>query len=302
MPKNLKHIISAGWTNLKRNSYLSFGTIGVMVLALILFLGLLSFQYLATNVVSSLEQKIDISAYFKADAGEDQILKVQGEIKNISGVSDVKYISKDQALADFKARHSGNELIKESLAQLDTNPLAASLNIKTRDSAQYASIAKFLEDVRFKSLVDKVNFYENKDVIEKIQNIANTVRSWGLAIVLLIALIAVLITFNTIRLTIYNQKQEIEIMRLVGASNWHIRGPYLVEGGFYGLFSALIAMALFYPGIYFASDKISSFEPALDIFGYMFSNLIQVFLLTVFLGIALGTLSSTIAIRRHLKV
>jgi cell division transport system permease protein len=188
------------------------------------------------------------------------------------------------------------------LAQLDFNPLAASLNIKARDSTQYASIVQFLENNKFRSIIDKIDFYENKGVIERIQKISGGIRDWGLAATLILAVIAVLVTFNTIRLTIFNQKQEIEIMRLVGASNWHIRGPYLVEGGLYGLFAALAALAIFYPVVFFVSDKISSFAPDINLSSYFFGGIAQIFLLVIFLGIFLGVTSSFIAIRKHLKV
>ena len=111
-----------------------------------------------------------------------------------------------------------------------------------------------------------------------------------------------MVTFNTIRLTIYNKKQEIEIMRLVGASNWHIRGPFMVEGGIYGLFAALLALIIFYPAVYYASGKLAVVAPSLNLFGHFLGNIGWMFLALVGSGLALGVLSSFIAIRRHLKI
>ena len=274
----------------------------MMALTLLLFLGLLAVQFTASQIVASLQGKIDISAYFTPDAAEDQILQLKSDLQSLGEVASIAYISREQALADFKERHAQDQLIQESLAQLDFNPLAASLNIKAKDSAQYASIVQFLENNKFRSIIDKIDFYENKGVIERIQKISGGIRDWGLAATLILAVIAVLVTFNTIRLTIFNQKQEIEIMRLVGASNWHIRGPYLVEGGLYGLFAALAALAIFYPVVFFVSDKISSFAPDINLSSYFFGGIAQIFLLVIFLGIFLGVTSSFIAIRKHLKV
>ncbi len=299
---NLKHIVGTGWTNFRRNGYLSFGATGIMALALILFLSLLSFQFLTSQVVATLQDKIDISAYFTQDATEDQVLKVKSDLQALPEVASVNYISRDQALADFKARHAQDQLIQDSLAQLDTNPLTASLNIKSKDSSQYAAIAQFLNDSKFKSVIDKVSFYENKDVISRVQSLSTGVKTWGLAVALVLALIAVLVTFNTVRLTIYNQKQEIEIMRLVGASNWHIRGPYLVEGGLYGFFAAAIALVAFYPVIYLVSDKISSFVPQVNLFGFFIGGAFEVLPTVILLGVFLGMASSAIAIRKHLKI
>jgi cell division transport system permease protein len=302
MAMNLKHIVGTGWTNFRRNGYLSFGATGIMALALILFLSLLSFQFLTSQVVATLQDKIDISAYFTQDATEDQVLKVKSDLQALPEVASVNYISRDQALADFKARHAQDQLIQDSLAQLDTNPLTASLNIKSKDSSQYAAIAQFLNDSKFKSVIDKVSFYENKDVISRVQSLSTGVKTWGLAVALVLALIAVLVTFNTVRLTIYNQKQEIEIMRLVGASNWHIRGPYLVEGGLYGFFAAAIALVAFYPVIYLVSDKISSFVPQVNLFGFFIGGAFEVLPTVILLGVFLGMASSAIAIRKHLKI
>ncbi len=302
MATGLKRIINVGWTNFRRNSYLSFAATGIMALALILFLGLLTVQLLSSQIVTSLEDKIDISAYLKQDATEDQALKIKSDLSALSEVERVDYISKDQALSDFKSRHSQDQLIQDSLAQLDSNPLAASLNIKTKDSTQYASIAQFLENNKLRNVIDKINFYENKGVIERIQAISGAINNWGLAITLVLALIAVLVTFNTVRLTIYNQKQEIEIMRLVGASNWHIRGPYLAEGALYGLFASAIALAIFYPVIYLVSDKVMAFAPQVNLSGYFFGGIAQIALMVCGLGVILGAGSSAIAIRKHLKI
>lgn len=302
MINSFKKVFDIAWTNLKRNSYLSWGATGTLALTLILFLGLLSLQFLSTQVVDSLKDKIDVSAYFKTEAQEAQILEIKSDLEKHSLVESVTYTSRDQALADFKDRHKDDELIQESLTQLDDNPLQASLNIKSKDPSRYSEITKFLEDHPSKEAIAKINFYENQGVIDRIQSISNAVGNWGLAVTLFVGLIAVLVTFNTIRLTIYNQKQEIEIMRLVGASNWYIRGPYLMEGGLYGLFAAVLALAVFYPVIYFLSDKVENFVVAVSMIGYFGANVVWVFLLTVFLGILLGVASSYITISKHLKI
>jgi cell division transport system permease protein len=274
---------------------------GIMSLSLVLFLGLLATQFITNKVVVSLQEKVDISAYFKTDATEEDIMKMKSDLSARADIKSVDYTSREQALEEFKKRHEGDPLIQESLAQLDENPLAASLNIKTQNIGQYASIVSFLEGSKFKEFIDKINFYENQTVIERIEKLSMSLKTWGLTAIALIALIAALVTFNTVRLTIYNQKREIEIMRLVGASNWHIRGPYLVEGGFYGLFAALIALAVFYPIVYAVSDKITYFTEAVDLQKYFVGGVIQIVPLTVLLGMTLGTLSSLIAIRKHLK-
>ena len=297
-----KRVFNVGWTNFKRNTYLSMGTTGVMVLVLFLFSGLMSLNYLASQIVSGLEAKVDVSVYFKNDASEQEITQVKSDLESLGTVKNVDYVSKDQALSEFKARHAGDTLVQDSLAELDENPLQASLNVKADDSSQYASIVTFLEGNKFRSLVDKINFYENEQVIQRVLAISGGVRNWGFLLTMALALIAVLVTFNTVRLTIYSQKQEIEIMRLVGGSNWHIKAPYLVEGGLYGALAAGIVAVIFYPATFFISPKVESLMPGVSLISYFVSNIFQFVPLIFFLGILLGVTSSFVAIRRFLKV
>ena len=302
MREHLKRVFNVGWTNFKRNSYLSMGTTGVMVLVLFLFSGLISLSYLSSQIVSSLEEKVDVSVYFKNDASEGEIAKVKSDLESLGTVKNVEYVSKDQALNEFKERHAGDTLVQDSLAELDENPLQASLNVKADDSSQYASIVTFLEGNKFRSLVDKINFYENEQVIARVLAISSGLRNWGFLLTMALALIAVLVTFNTVRLTIYSQKQEIEIMRLVGGSNWHIKAPYLVEGGLYGVLAAGIVAVIFYPVAYFISPKIESLMPGVSLISYFVSNIFQFVPLLFFIGILLGATSSFVAIRRFLKI
>ena len=281
---------------------MSFGTTGIMTLTLLLFLGLLMFQFTTSQVVSELQDKVDISAYFKIEAAESDILDVKSDLESLPEVEVVEYTSRGDALNQFKERHADNVLIQDSLAQLEDNPLQASLNIKAGDSSQYASIASFLEKNDSQGAIDKINFFENELVITRVHAISNGIRNWGMIGTAVLMAIAVMVTFNTIRLTIYNQKQEIEIMRLVGASNWHIKGPYMAEGAFYGIFAAVFALAVSYPALLLTSDKILVFAPTVDLMAYFTANLWQVLLVLFAGGIVLGVISSTIAIKKHLEI
>src|SRR3989344_5414430 len=165
MYTNLLRILSSGWTNFRRNSFLSFGTTGIMTLTLLLMMGLLLFQFTTSRIVMDLEDKVDISAYFKIEATEGEILEVKSKLEDLPEVEFVEYTSRDKALEEFKQSHADNALIQESLAQLEENPLQASLNIKAINSSQYASIAGFLDADSFKQAIDKINFFENELVI-----------------------------------------------------------------------------------------------------------------------------------------
>lgn len=302
MKESLQRMFQTGLTNFRRNSYLSFGTTGVMVLVLVLFSGLLAVNFLSSQIVLNLQDKVDISAYFKADISEEDILNIKSELELMDNVKKVEYISASQALVEFKERHAGDAIIQDSLSELDFNPLQASLNIKANESSQFASIAQFLEANKFRAVIDKINFYENEKVISRLQNISSGIQNWGFIFTMVLAVIAVLVTFNTIRLTIYNQRHEIEVMRLVGGSNWHIKTPYLIEGGLYGVFAATVTAVIFYPTIFLVSPKIELLMPGISLMSYFMANIFQFLFLVFSVGILLGVISSLVAIRQFLKV
>lgn len=281
---------------------MSFGTTGVMTLVVLLFLGLLGVNFVSSKIVSDLRDKVDVAAYFKPEASEDEILRVKSDLEALPIVSEVVYISRDQALENFKASYAGQTDIQESLDLLNFNPLEASLDVKPTNPGDFAAVVAALEASRFRTLIDKIDFYENEKVIQRVQSISTGIQGWGLIATLILAAIAVLVTFNTIRLTIYNQRQEIEIMRLVGGSNWFIRTPYLVEGALYGFFAAILALVIFYPTVLFVSSKVGNLMEGLNLFGYFMSNIIVIILVAVVGGVLLGSISSFIAIRRFLRI
>lgn len=300
--ENIIRIFKQGWLNFRRNSWLAFGTIGTMILALLIFSGLVVFNVLSQNIISDLEGKVDITAYLKKDVNEEEVLKLKKDLEKLPEIEFVNYISSQKALEEFKIRHRSEEIIQQALSELDENPLQASLEIKAKKTNQYASLANFLENSKYKELIDKINFYENEKVIKRVESISNGLKKGGILTTLLLSLIAILVTFNTIRLTIYSQKQEIEIMRLVGASNWYIRGPFLVEGGIYGIIAGLIVLLIFYPILYFVSPKINSLIPSVNLSSYFAKFFGQMLILIVGSGITLGIISSFVAIRKYLRI
>ena len=273
-----------------------------MTLTLLLLLGLLSFRFFTTGLVTTIEEKVDISAYFKVETSEEQILSVKSDLEKLPEIVKVTYISRAQALEEFKERHKKNPEIIESFELLDDNPLKAALNIRAQDSSQYAVVAGFLEGTKYKPAIADVSYNENQEVIDKIHSFSSALGTWGLAVTIIVAAVAIMVTFNTIQLTIYNQRQEIEIMRLVGASNWQIRGPYLAEGAYYGILAAIIASVIFYPVIYMISQKLLIFIPDLSLFDYMADYSLSIIGVMLGAGIIIGVISSVIAIKRHLYI
>jgi cell division transport system permease protein len=151
-------------------------------------------------------------------------------------------------------------------------------------------------------VIDKINYQQSKPLIEKLTNFSNSVKRTGIIVSIILSIIAGLVTFNTIRLAMYNFRDEVGVMRLVGADNWFIRGPFLVEGIIYGIISAVATLIIFLPLIYFLSPKISLLAPGLNIFQWFIHNIILLLLLQIAVGIILGGASSMVAIRKYLRV
>ena len=298
----LSRVFKAGSLSFWRNRWVSTATVLVMVITLALISGLVVVSAITGAVLNDLQQKVDITVYFDVETTEDEIQSVKSELEQFPEVEAVEYVSRDDALARFRESYTQNQLIQASLDEVGDNPLQASLNIQARDISEYGSIASFLESRRFAELIDSVNFRENQRVIERLSSIISFVRRAGLILAVVLTAVAILVAFNTIRLTIYSMREEIGVMRLVGGSNWYIRGPFIVEGALYGLVAAIIAFLLFLPVILFTSPRLVGFLPGIELSQYFAQNWWQIFALQIVLGIALGIISSFIAMRRYLRI
>ena len=298
----LSRIIKYGFLGFWRNGWLSTATIVVMILALLVFEGLIIANVVTQTALNSLQDKIDISVYFKGEASEDEILKIKSSLEAMTEVKKADYISKDKALEIFRSRHKEDETISAALEELSENPLAASLNIKAYDPQNYQAINTYLEQDIYKSSIEKISYAKNATVINRLIKIIDTFKNLGFLSTIIFASIAVLITFNTIRLAIYSNRDEIGIMRLVGASNFFVRGPYIVEGLIYGIISGLLSFLFIVPFVYYTSHYVEIFIPEMNLWNYIVSNSIILPGYQIIFGISLGIISSSIAIRRYLHI
>ncbi len=297
----VKRIVKAGFINFWRNGWVSLATILVMVITLFVLGALIFGRTLLNSALAQIENKVDITVYFKTDAAENDIIAIKDRLSKMDEVKEVDYVSADEALQEFRDRHIDNALITQSLDELGQNPLGANLNVKAKDSSQYESISRFLEASAISS-IDKINYGQNKVVIDRLSNILAASRNTGIGITLVLSIIAVLVAFNTIRLAIYTSRDEIAVMKLVGASSRYVRGPFLVEGVMHGIFAGFITMLLFYPLTLWLGPLAEQFFGGPNLFAYYISNFFQLFGILILVGVFLGSVSSLIATRRYLKV
>lgn len=285
-----------------RNGWASVSALLVMMLALFVFLALIIFNVLTVNALNVLRDKIDISVYFQPNVSEDDITKVRQSLESLKEIKSIQYISRNEALALFQERHKNDETISKAISVLDDNPLSASLNIKANDPRDYPVIASYLNNDNLKNLIDQVNYNQNQLVINRLAKILETGGKIGLGLTVILSLVAIFVTLNTIILAIYSTKDEISIMRLVGASNKFIRGPYIIQGALYGIFAAILSLILMAPLIYLASPYVKILMPEMNLQGYFYKNLLKMLGYQLLFGITLGTVSSIIAVRKYLKI
>jgi len=296
-----KRIIKSGWKSFRRNGGLSIATIFIMVMTISLVTSLFLSQKTSDFLITSLEEKVDMAVYFTEEPTNEEILTIQEELAGLPEVKKLEYISKEEALAKFVERHQGEAVIMESLEEVGGNPLLSSINIKAWEASQYAAISAFLDTASFRPLIAKVDYSQKKPAIEKLFSLTSNINTTGIVLSIILAIVAILIAFNTVRIAIYNSKEEIETMRLVGASNRFIRGPFLVQGMISGILAVLITFLVFSVAVWFLSPKIDIIIPGLGLSSYFFSNFLVILLLQLAAGVGLGVMASFLAVRKYLK-
>ncbi|MAG12300.1 hypothetical protein CL630_00610 [bacterium] len=303
---NIKRVIRAGFLNFWRNGFVSLAAILVITITLFLIGSLIFFSAVLNFSLEELKNKVDINVYFAVSAPEDDMFALKGNIETLPEVASVEYTSREKALEEFKERHSSDFLTIQALEELDENPLGASLNIRAKETSQYESIARFLEDANalesgVGSIIDSINYHQNKVAIDRLGRVVDGAETLGVAIIIVMAIISIVIVFNTVRLAIYTSREEIGVMRLVGAENRFIRGPFIIEGIIYGFTSSIVSLVIFYPVTAWLGSATERFFGGINVFDYYIQNFGQIFLVIIVSGIILGAISSYFAVRRYLS-
>ncbi len=302
---DLQRIIRTGFINFKRSGLVSAASVLVVTITLSVITSLIFLQGILHTSLTLMKEKVDVAVYFLPGTEIEKISNVQKSLETMPEVSSVSLTTSEEALEDFRERHKNDYLTLQALDEISKNPLGASLSIKAKDPSQYESVVKFLEGnseviQAVKADLDRINYYQNKIVIDKLTQIIKGANRLGILVSFILILISIIITFNTIRLTIYYAREEIGIMRLVGAGNAYIRGPFIVEGIIYGLIATLVTLVLFIPITLWLGQNLSEFL-GINAWNFYINNLLKIIGIVLGSGLILGSLSSTIAIRRYLK-
>jgi len=304
---SFRRIIKTGFINFWRNGFVSISSIVVMTITLFVIGSLIFINALLQSSLELIRDKVDVNVYFAIDASEESILHVKEVLEQKPEVESVVYTSRDEAYERFKERHKDDEIELQALEELNDNPLLASLAVKASDPSYYEGIAEFLKtdsstlNTDGAPIIANINFYENKTTIEKLQLVVKGIETFGLVVSTVLVVVSVVIVFNTVRMAIYISRDEVSVMRLVGASDAYIRGPFVFEGMMYGIISALITLILFYPLTLWLGPATQSFFGNINLFTYYMSHFGPLFLIITSTGIFLGALSSFLAVQKYLR-
>lgn len=299
-------IIRTGILNFFRNTSLAIAAMAVMVVTLTIILLSLVVNKTLANEIQQITNKIDVSVYLSDDVKPVQVTELRQKLEGLPNVKSTDFLSKSDALEAYKSENVNNPDLLQAINQTD-NPLPATIRVKPLDLNKVNEIQDFLNTRDIKALQSEEASYsgDRKEAIDNISHAADTLQRIGIAGVVVFAIISVLIIFNTIQMAIFNRRDEISIMRLLGANTWYIRGPFVVESIVYGVISGIISITIIHSLFVASSSTLqASSLGLLDISyaqKYFNDNFVMLLVMQLAIGVAIGACSSIIATQRYLK-
>ena len=230
--------------NIIRNFWLSFITLTIFVLTLLTINTVIFLNVLAEGALQSVQEKVEVTFYFNPEASEDLVQSAQGYLNGLDQVREVTYVSADKALLSFQDRHQDNEIILSSIDEVGGNPFGHALVVSAHSSDDFAFISEALETPEFAPFIEEKDLTDYETIIERITILSKRIRVGGSILAVFFTLIATLIIFNTIRVAIYVHRDEISIMKLVGANDWFVRGPFILEALFYTVVATFLMLVI----------------------------------------------------------
>lgn len=298
----LLRVIKSGLVSFIRNGWLSLASITIMVLTLLTIAVFLVLNIVLNAGINEIQDKMDVSVYFKDTAKNEEIVAIQERLSKMPEVKAVDYISKDQAMDKMKKSFADNEKILSPLE--GENPLPASLGVKVYKVEDFDTIAKTFEEEKIKPIIHNISYKKNEKIIKRLYTATNFVKQAGVALAALFVTTSLIIIFNTVRMAIYARQEEVEIMKLVGANRWFIKGPFVVEGMIIGLVATALTQAIVVPVMSYSTPMIDKYlggGMSSNISTYLNGHLGQIIGIELLAGVLIGVLSSYFAIRKYLK-
>ena len=302
----MKRLLKFAFQSFFRNFWLSVVTVIIVSLSLFSISFLLMVNILTQHVLEVVEDRTEVFIDLTAEATDEQAEVLVSELNKLPAIKESIFVTPEQTLVDFTSRHSHDPLMIESLDALEENPFQGSIKLTVHDIGDFPAILSELSKEEYTPFleIEDNEFTEAKLLIERISDYSVKVQKTFFFISLLFIIISVLVVFNTIQIGIYTHREEIGIMKLVGASNSFIRSPFLIEGFFYSFIGFILLLILLYPFLSFIQSYIDGFlgEYSLNLISALNSNFIKVFASEFFVAIIITMASSLLAVRRYLKV
>lgn len=298
-------LVRSGATNFLRNLGVSLSATSIMVITLFIISTVLVLYNLTDISLNNAKDRVGVSVYLKDEVKPDQISNIQEEIKALPQVKTLVLTSKQQARDRYIERNKNHPERLKALSELDndTDPFPNSFAITANELGDYEGIVKYLSSDRFKPYIAEDGIKNNRKIIDRLSSITKVIRQMGIVLTTVFIAVTIMVMFNTIRLAIYNRREEVEIMRLVGATNWYIRGPFIIEGLIYAILATAITSLVMFGLLALASAKIETFLDLQNFGGSLVRGLFpDLFLIDLATSIILGIVSSSIAIRRYLRI
>lgn len=301
--RSFLRITKFAFQDIGRNIGLSFMTVFILVLMLLSVNTLWSLDILTKQAVAAVREQVSVSFYLTPQVNDNDIAQIRSYISTFPEVVSHNLVSRDDVLKAFQTRHKYSPEVLQALSELGGNPFGPTVTVKTREPGDYRKIIEALSVPEYEPLIESKSFDGNESALDKIQTITHRIERVGFGLAILFAVIAFLIIFNTIRVTIQSQRIEIGIKRLVGASNLFIRGPYWMEAGIFTIVSISLTIAIVFFGLNFIDQYIGIiFSDQFSLTKYYLSNMLYLFGIQALAVLLLTILSSGLAMRRQLKV
>lgn len=305
----LWRMVKFGLQNFWRNIWLSVITVVIVVLNLFLMTLVTGLNVVGQQTLVAVKHKVNLSVYFQSTVSEQRVEEVRQDLLRKPEVDSITLTTREQHLAQLRASQhdrNGQKLVNAAIDALGENPLGAGLVITAKTLDGYPTISKYLDQPQYMSIIEDTgnNYETNQKVISQLSGIVHRVQSASLWLTVLFALIAVMMVFNTIRVNIYSQREEIGIMKLVGATDAFVRGPFLITSLLYGLLASIITTLVFLPILSIINPSLISFFGGYDInvLAYFQQHIWTILALEISAGCGLSALSSLLAIGRYLRV
>ncbi len=287
-----------------RNLWLSVVTLFLLVLTTISMTLVVGLNIVGGQIITAIEQKVEIDLYFYQYVPEQDVLDAQEFVRGLPETQSVQYTSPQDALKEFKESHADDTALLASLSELDDSVLPASITIKATEISSYPAILESIKNSPYQEFVDRTDYSDNSEMISRIEELTRIANQSALVISTIFLIISIIVIFNTLRITIYNYREEIGIMKLVGATNSFIRLPFVLEGALLGALAAGITLILGYGLLFLTDDSVRAFFEGYNfsLFAYAKTYWYYFFFGEMIGAIVLSVVSSMIAITRYLKV